>query len=157
MHSYDGDVAHDVAEKFGLIYAGGLLGIRYKALPWDGKDLLSAVTKAYRGARDSSPDATGLASAVFQLMIETSLIVAMGVPPRKAIEPVPVCTVNTLPQFANALHRAGRQSQHLETEDNAGTALLYMRFGSSSISRAANALGIALLLSLLALANEVIE
>jgi len=30
-----------------------------------------------------------LASAVFQLMIETSLIVAMGVPPRKAIEPIP--------------------------------------------------------------------
>jgi hypothetical protein len=27
------------------------------------------------------------------------------------------------------LQRAGRPSQRLETEDNAGTALLYMRFG----------------------------
>jgi hypothetical protein len=36
----------------------------------------------------SNPDATGLVSAVFQLMIETSLIVAMGIPPRKAIEPM---------------------------------------------------------------------
>jgi hypothetical protein len=33
-----------------------------------------------------------------------------------------------LPQFANALQRPGRHSQHLEAEDNAGTALLYMRF-----------------------------
>lgn len=53
---YDGDVALDVADKFGLIYAGGLLGIRYKVLPWRKKNLLSAVTKAYRRARDLLPD-----------------------------------------------------------------------------------------------------
>jgi hypothetical protein len=35
-------------------------------------------------------------------MIETSLIAAMGIPPRKAIEPL-VYTANTLPQFTNAL------------------------------------------------------
>jgi hypothetical protein len=39
-----------------------------------------------------------------------------------------VYTANTAPQFANALPGADRQFQHLEVEDNAGTALLYMRF-----------------------------
>ena len=33
-----------------------------------------------------------------------------------------------MPQFANALQGPGRQSQHLEPEDNAETALLYMQF-----------------------------
>jgi hypothetical protein len=53
---YDNDVARDVAEKFGLIYAGGLFGIRYDVLPWDEQDLLSAVTKAYRATRNLLPD-----------------------------------------------------------------------------------------------------
>lgn len=53
---YDGDVARDVAEKFGLIYAGGLLGIRCKLLPWENSELLDAVKKAYFAARDLLPD-----------------------------------------------------------------------------------------------------
>jgi hypothetical protein len=53
---YDGDVARDVAEKFGLIYAAGRLGIRSGLLPWGKAELLDALTKAYIGARDILPD-----------------------------------------------------------------------------------------------------
>ena len=53
---YDGDVARDVAEKFGLIYAAGRLGIRSGLLPWGKAELLDALTKCYFGARDLLPD-----------------------------------------------------------------------------------------------------
>ncbi len=52
----DGNVARDVLRKFGLLYAGGMLGIRCGLVPWDKKLLLKAITKAYRGARDLLPD-----------------------------------------------------------------------------------------------------
>jgi putative DNA primase/helicase len=52
----DGDVARDVAEKFGLIYAGGMLGIRYRVVPWSEDELLDAVAKAYTAARVLLPD-----------------------------------------------------------------------------------------------------
>jgi hypothetical protein len=53
---FDGDVARDVAAKFGLIYAGGRLGIRCGLLPWDKGDLLAAIAKCYFGARGLLPD-----------------------------------------------------------------------------------------------------
>jgi hypothetical protein len=53
---YDGDVTRDVAEKFGLIYAAGRLGIRYELLPWDKTELLDALSNCYFGARDLLPD-----------------------------------------------------------------------------------------------------
>ena len=53
---YDGDVARDVAEKFGLIYAAGRLGIQCGLLPWDKPELLDALTKCYISARDLLPD-----------------------------------------------------------------------------------------------------
>ena len=53
---FDGDVARDVAEKFGLIFAGGTLGIQYKLLPWDETELLDAVAKSYVAARALLPD-----------------------------------------------------------------------------------------------------
>jgi hypothetical protein len=40
-----------------------------------------------------------------------------------------------LPQFANALQGPGKQSQRLEAEDNARTALLYKRFRHQSQGR----------------------
>jgi putative DNA primase/helicase len=53
---FDGDVARDVAEKFGLIYAGGMLGRRYGLLPWKKDSLLDAIAKCFHGARDLLPD-----------------------------------------------------------------------------------------------------
>jgi uncharacterized protein (DUF927 family) len=53
---HDGDVARDVAEKFGLIYAGGRLGIRCGLLPWGKPELLDAITKYYISARELLPD-----------------------------------------------------------------------------------------------------
>jgi len=52
----DGDIARDVAEKFGLIYVGGMLGIRSGLLPWNEAELLNAVSKCYIGARELLPD-----------------------------------------------------------------------------------------------------
>jgi len=52
----DGDVARDVAEKFGLIYAGGRLGIRCGLLPWGKPELLDAISKCYISARELLPD-----------------------------------------------------------------------------------------------------
>jgi hypothetical protein len=52
----DDVVARDVAGKFGIIYAGGLLGIRLGIVPWTQDELLDAVGKCYRAARDLLPD-----------------------------------------------------------------------------------------------------
>jgi Domain of unknown function (DUF927) len=52
----DGEIARDVAQKFGLIYAGGVLGIECKLLPWTKCELLDAVMKSYFGARELLPD-----------------------------------------------------------------------------------------------------
>ncbi len=52
----DGAVARDVAAKFGLVYAGGLLGIKFGIVPWQTDELLDANAKCYRGARDILPD-----------------------------------------------------------------------------------------------------
>jgi hypothetical protein len=54
--SGDGTVTRDVAAKFGLVYAGGLLGIRFGIVPWQQEELLGAIAKCYRGARDLLPD-----------------------------------------------------------------------------------------------------
>jgi len=53
---FDGDVARDVAEKYGLIYAGGMLGIRFGLLPWEKRELREATAKCYRYARELLPD-----------------------------------------------------------------------------------------------------
>jgi hypothetical protein len=52
----DDVVARDVARKFGLVYAGGLLGIRFGIVPWQQDELLDAIAKCYRGARTLLPD-----------------------------------------------------------------------------------------------------
>lgn len=53
---HDGDEARDLARKFGLIYAGGRLGVRFGILPWASLNLLDAVAKSYRAARALLPD-----------------------------------------------------------------------------------------------------
>ena len=52
----DGTATRDVAAKFGLVYAGGLLGIEFGIVPWQQEELLDAIAKCYRGARDLLPD-----------------------------------------------------------------------------------------------------
>lgn len=52
----DGDLAQDVARKFGLIFAGGRLAIRYKLLPWKRTDLLAAIQDCYHRARNQLAD-----------------------------------------------------------------------------------------------------
>jgi hypothetical protein len=52
----DGTVTRDVATKFGLVYAGGILGIELGIVPWQQDELLDAISKCYRGARDLLPD-----------------------------------------------------------------------------------------------------
>jgi hypothetical protein len=52
----DGAITSDVAAKFGLVYAGGLLGIKFGIVPWQQGELLDAIAKCYRGARDLLPD-----------------------------------------------------------------------------------------------------
>jgi hypothetical protein len=52
----DGDVARDVAAKFGLVYAGGMLAIRFNIVPWNQAEILDAVTKCFRNARGLLPD-----------------------------------------------------------------------------------------------------
>jgi hypothetical protein len=52
----DGDLAKDLAEKSGLIYAGGRLAIRFKLLSWTPKLLRKAISKAYRAALALLPD-----------------------------------------------------------------------------------------------------
>jgi hypothetical protein len=52
----DGNLAKDLAEKAGLIYAGGRLAIRFKLVSWTPKHLRKAIAKAYRGALALLPD-----------------------------------------------------------------------------------------------------
>ena len=58
----DTDVARDVADKFGLIYAGGMLGIRSGLLNWEKRTLLDAVRKCYVAAVALLPDDGALLS-----------------------------------------------------------------------------------------------
>jgi hypothetical protein len=53
---YDDVVARDVGRKFGIVYAGGMLGIRFGIVPWNSDELLDAIAKCYQGARNLLPD-----------------------------------------------------------------------------------------------------
>jgi hypothetical protein len=56
VESGDGAIARDVAAQFGMVYAGGLLGIKFGIVPWQPDELLDAIAKCYRAARDILPD-----------------------------------------------------------------------------------------------------
>ncbi len=56
----DGDIARDVAGKFGLLYGAGTVAIQLKLVSWTKEELLDAITKCYLPARDLLPD-TGVA------------------------------------------------------------------------------------------------
>ena len=52
----DGDVARDVAEKFGIIFVGGMLGIRYGFSLGAKRSSSTRSSKCYREARQLLPD-----------------------------------------------------------------------------------------------------
>ena len=54
--SAEGAEARDLAEKFGLIFAGGMMGIELGCVPWTHADVLMAVATCYRRARDRLTD-----------------------------------------------------------------------------------------------------
>ena len=82
----DGDVARDVARKFGLIYAGGMLGIRCKLLPWEKNELLDAVTKTYLHARDLLPDdGVSLRPGIAALRAKLRKLPLISTPTKKSV------------------------------------------------------------------------
>lgn len=56
LNEDDGNLARDVAETFGLAYAAGSFAIERDLVPWDEQDLLKAIGRVYRGARELLPD-----------------------------------------------------------------------------------------------------
>jgi putative DNA primase/helicase len=52
----DGNLARDIAEKFGLVYAAGELAIQFRLVPWKSADLRGVIEKCYLASRDLLPD-----------------------------------------------------------------------------------------------------
>jgi Domain of unknown function (DUF927) len=52
----DGNFARDIAGKFGIVFAAGVLAIQYDLIPWKVDQLKRAVAKCYFAARDLLPD-----------------------------------------------------------------------------------------------------
>ncbi len=52
----DGNLARDIAEKFGLVYAAGKLAIQFRLVPWKSVALHEAIKKCYFASRDLLPD-----------------------------------------------------------------------------------------------------
>lgn len=55
-NSIDGAVAREVAERYGIIYAGGMLAIRFGLVTWNTDELFDAIRKCYINAREMLPD-----------------------------------------------------------------------------------------------------
>jgi len=52
----DTDLSRDIAKRFAILYAGGMLARRAGLVGWDGKELLAAIKKCYVKARSMLPD-----------------------------------------------------------------------------------------------------
>lgn len=52
----DTDLSRDLAKRFGVLYAGGMLALRGGLVGWDSKELLAAIKKCYFKARSMLPD-----------------------------------------------------------------------------------------------------
>jgi len=52
----DGNLARDIAGKFGLVYAAGRLAIKFRLVPWKPGALHEAIEKCYYASRDLLPD-----------------------------------------------------------------------------------------------------
>ena len=52
----DGNLARDIAGKFGLVYAAGELAIQFRLVPWKSVALRGAISKCYFASRDLLPD-----------------------------------------------------------------------------------------------------
>jgi hypothetical protein len=82
---FDGDVARDVARKLGVVYAGGMLGIRCGLLPWEKGEILDAVSKTYLKARDLLPDdGVSLRLGIAALKDKRRQLPTVSLPPNKS-------------------------------------------------------------------------
>lgn len=52
----DTDLSRDIAKRFAILYAGGMLAGRAELVGWESKELLAAIRKCYLKARDMLPD-----------------------------------------------------------------------------------------------------
>jgi putative DNA primase/helicase len=52
----DGKLARDVASKYGIVYAAGMVAIQFDILPWKTKQLSEALQRCYFASRDLLPD-----------------------------------------------------------------------------------------------------
>ena len=52
----DSDLSRDIAKRFALLYAGGMLARRSGLVVWESKEILAAIKKCYVKARDMLPD-----------------------------------------------------------------------------------------------------
>jgi hypothetical protein len=52
----DSDLSRDIAKRFALLYAGGMLARRAGLVAWESKELLEAIKKCYVKARAMLPD-----------------------------------------------------------------------------------------------------
>jgi hypothetical protein len=52
----DTDLSRDIAKRFAILYAGGMLAYRAGLVGWDSKELLAAIRKCYVKARAMLPD-----------------------------------------------------------------------------------------------------
>jgi uncharacterized protein (DUF927 family) len=51
VHELDGTEARDLAKRFGVVFAGGMIGIELNAVSWTKADVLEAITTCYHRAR----------------------------------------------------------------------------------------------------------
>ena len=64
----DTDLSRDVARRFALLYAGGVLACRAGLVAWESKELLEAIKKCYFKAREMLPDDRDLLRAGLEVL-----------------------------------------------------------------------------------------
>jgi len=79
----DGNLARDIAEKFGLVYAAGRLAIQFRLVPWKSVVLREAIKKCYFASRDLLPDE----GVTFRAGKQVLLTFLQNLPKKEDIDP----------------------------------------------------------------------